>query len=185
MTWSYKLMNKLGLTLPPNYKSITPQFVIKRAVLFWFREFLQNMARFSILFGPFASKIVRPTLYRMIGVNIGKKVFIGQDVMIDLIHPHLVTIEDGVRIALRTIILAHHRDLSQYRKGMWVGDCDYVIAPVHIKEGVQIGADTKILPGVTIGEGAVIGSGAVVTKDIPPWVLAVGVPAKVIKVFSE
>jgi acetyltransferase-like isoleucine patch superfamily enzyme len=185
MTWSYKLLNKLGLRLPPNYESITPPIVIKRAILFWYREFLQNMARFSVLFGPFASKLIRPALYRMIGVNVGKRVFIGQDVMIDLIHPHLVTIEDGALIALRTVILAHQRNLSIYTKGMWIGDCEHLVAPVLIKKGALIGAGTKILPGVTIGEGAVIGAGSVVTKDIPDWVLAAGAPAKVLKEFQE
>ena len=46
-------------------------------------------------------------------------------------------------------------------------------------------ADRIILPGVTIGKGAVIGAGSVVTKDIPPYCVAVGVPAKVIKTFTE
>ena len=41
------------------------------------------------------------------------------------------------------------------------------------------------MPGVTIGKGAVIGAGAVVTKDIPDYCIAVGVPAKVIKKLGE
>jgi acetyltransferase-like isoleucine patch superfamily enzyme len=41
------------------------------------------------------------------------------------------------------------------------------------------------MPGVTIGQGAVIGAGSVVTKDIPPYSIAVGTPAKVIKTFEK
>ena len=57
--------------------------------------------------------------------------------------------------------------------------------PVNIKDGVWVGANTTILPGVTIGENSVIGAGSVVTKDIPPNSLAMGVPCKVIKEIGE
>lgn len=50
-----------------------------------------------------------------------------------------------------------------------------------IGNDVFIGANVTVLDGVTIGDGAVIGAGAVVTKDIPPYAIAVGVPAKVKK----
>jgi maltose O-acetyltransferase len=53
--------------------------------------------------------------------------------------------------------------------------------PVFIGDWVYIGSRVTILPGVTIGEGAAIAAGAVVTKNVPPWVLVGGVPAKTIK----
>lgn len=49
-----------------------------------------------------------------------------------------------------------------------------------IKRGAQIGMNVTLLPGVVIGEGALIGSGSVVTKDIPPYVIAYGSPARVL-----
>jgi acetyltransferase-like isoleucine patch superfamily enzyme len=52
---------------------------------------------------------------------------------------------------------------------------------VHINDDVWIGAGAIILDGVTIGKGSIIGAGAVVTKDIPPYSVAVGIPARVIK----
>jgi acetyltransferase-like isoleucine patch superfamily enzyme len=52
---------------------------------------------------------------------------------------------------------------------------------IKIEDDVWIGAGAKVLDGVKIGEGSVIGAGAVVTKDIPPYSVAVGVPAQVIK----
>lgn len=55
---------------------------------------------------------------------------------------------------------------------------------VIIGNDVWLGARTMILPGVTIGNGAVIGAGAVVTKDVPPYAVVGGVPAKVIKYRS-
>ena len=56
-------------------------------------------------------------------------------------------------------------------------------APVILEENVWLGGRVIVLPGVTIGAGSVIGAGGVVTHDIPPRSLAVGVPAKVIKEF--
>jgi len=54
-------------------------------------------------------------------------------------------------------------------------------APIILEDNVWLGARVIVLKGVTIGEGSVIGAGSVVTKDIPPRSLAVGMPAKVIK----
>lgn len=56
-----------------------------------------------------------------------------------------------------------------------------VSEPIEIGDDVWIGTGVKILKGVKIGEGAVIGAGSVVTRDIPPYSVAVGVPARVIK----
>lgn len=53
--------------------------------------------------------------------------------------------------------------------------------PVTIEDDVWIGAGVVILPGVTIGEGSVIGAGSVVTKNIPPRVVAVGTPCRVLR----
>lgn len=53
--------------------------------------------------------------------------------------------------------------------------------PVKIGKRVWVGANVTILPGVTIGDNTVVGAGSVVTRDLPPNSVAVGVPAKVIK----
>lgn len=53
--------------------------------------------------------------------------------------------------------------------------------PVVIEDNVWIGEHACILPGVTIGRGSIVGANAVVTHDVPPFSLVVGVPAKVIK----
>lgn len=56
---------------------------------------------------------------------------------------------------------------------------------IIIEDGVWCGANVSVMPGVTIGQGAVIGAGAIVTKDIPPFSIAVGSPAKVIRKIVE
>lgn len=76
------------------------------------------------------------------------------------------------------------QDKSVYEKN------DFIEKSIDISKGnpkiaigndVWIATNAVILPGVTIGDGAVIGAGAIVTKDIPPYAIAVGVPAKIIK----
>lgn len=57
--------------------------------------------------------------------------------------------------------------------------------PIVIGDDVWIGGSSVILPGVTIGRGAVIGAGSVVTRDIPPMVLAAGGPCRVIRPITE
>ncbi len=57
--------------------------------------------------------------------------------------------------------------------------------PIHIGKNVWIGANSVILPGVTIGDNSVIGAGSIVTKDIPSNVVAFGIPCKVQREISE
>lgn len=58
---------------------------------------------------------------------------------------------------------------------------DKGLEKVNIGNDVWIGVKATIMPGITIGDGAVIGSNAVVTKDVPPYAIVVGVPAKILK----
>jgi acetyltransferase-like isoleucine patch superfamily enzyme len=58
---------------------------------------------------------------------------------------------------------------------------DWVCIPTYLKKGVSIGSSSTIMCGITIGEGAMVGAGAVVTKDVPPNSIVVGVPARIIE----
>ena len=58
---------------------------------------------------------------------------------------------------------------------------DLICKPIVIEDNVWIASHATILPGVTIGEGAVVGACAVVTKDVAPWTVVGGNPAKFIK----
>jgi acetyltransferase-like isoleucine patch superfamily enzyme len=86
--------------------------------------------------------------------------------------PSGVTIEDEVFIGPHAVFT---NDLHPKAVGEWE------ITPTLVKKGASIGAGAVIVCGVTIGEGAMVGAGAVVTKDVPPGVLVVGNPAKVVK----
>jgi acetyltransferase-like isoleucine patch superfamily enzyme len=54
-------------------------------------------------------------------------------------------------------------------------------SPVDIGDYVWVGMNSIILKGVTVGEGAIIGAGSVVTRDVPPFCLAAGAPARVLR----
>lgn len=122
----------------------------------------------------------RTRLHRMRGVNIGKNVYIGYDVIFDRIHPEYITIEDYAEIGDRCIISAHSRGTLPLRDKY-----PRSVQPVRIGMGVWMAPGCTVIQGVEIGEMSVIGTGAVVNKSIPPHSLAVGVPAKVIKKLED
>jgi acetyltransferase-like isoleucine patch superfamily enzyme len=113
------------------------------------------------------------------GVKIGRHVFIGPNVSIDLLYPDLITLEDYVSIGMNCMIFAH----SNPTCSMEIKKYYYPrkVAPVRIKRGAWIPPGTIVLCGVTIGENSIVGAGSVVTKDIEPYTIAVGVPIKEIK----
>ncbi len=65
--------------------------------------------------------------------------------------------------------------------GNFVKERDQHYEKVYVKNDVWIGANSVIMPGVTVGNGAIIGANAVVTKDVPDYAIVVGIPAKIIK----
>ncbi len=90
-----------------------------------------------------------------------------------------LTIGDDCLLGFENIILtsthaADRVDVSVIDQGM-------VSAPVFIGDDVWTGCRVVILPGVRIGSHAVIGAGSVVTKDVPDWAVAAGIPAKFIR----
>jgi len=90
-----------------------------------------------------------------------------------------ITLEDFVVIGDNVILAsAAHPMQGVYFNQTWQ-------KPITIRQNVWITAGVIVLPGVTIGENAIIGAGAVVTEDIPPNSVAVGVPAKVIRTLDS
>lgn len=54
-----------------------------------------------------------------------------------------------------------------------------------LRQGASVGANATLLPGIEIGEGAMVAAGALVTKDVPPWKLAIGFPARINELPEE
>jgi acetyltransferase-like isoleucine patch superfamily enzyme len=92
-----------------------------------------------------------------------------------------ITIGDNVHIGAHVSITAHEaRHISPDRQEVFA-PLDFDFAPVVIEDHVLICSGAQIIPGVRIGHHAMIGGGAVVVGDIPPYALAVGCPARVIR----
>jgi maltose O-acetyltransferase len=115
------------------------------------------------------------------GVSIGEDTFIGHQVMINGNEMARVTIGDNVDIAPRVVILAgtHEVDMTLLHSA---GPCKGI--PICIEDGAWIGANSTVLPGVTIGRKAVIGAGSVVCRNIPAFTVGIGNPCRPIKIWD-
>lgn len=97
-----------------------------------------------------------------------------------------VLIEDNVRIAGRAFLFGysgHSFDPSLRAQGF--GDRNSDVGDIVLEHDVWLGTNVTVCPNVTIGHGTVVGTGSVVTKSLPPMVVAAGNPAKVIRSLSE
>lgn len=137
---------------------------------------------------------VRTPLWRLILKRMGKQVFFDHKVYIkfprlveigdrvavnrgvefysDYLNGHRIVIGDDVHIAPNVKFHAAGHDLTDLVR--------HTGADIVVGDGAWIGASSIVLPGVKIGEHSVVGAGSVVTSDVPPGKIAVGVPARVI-----
>jgi len=181
-------MKRLGVYLSPKkYGSISLGQLMWKAMRLWKNEILQSIAKDAVFLSPapLSTRVIRPILHRWRGVNVGKNVTINQEVIFDNIYPEMITLEDGCIVSNAVQIVIHKRDYSDYKVGDNVNDLGYSVLPTRIGKGATIGLGSIILGGVDIGDGAVIAAGSIVTKSIPPYTMAVGIPARVVKYFPD
>lgn len=134
-----------------------------------FRLFVYR--RLGVKIGPHTSLHWRMRFYAPHGVTIGSHSIIGNDVFLD--GRFGLAIGDNVNIGGETAIFTAEHDPNAPDFGM-------LGAPVVIEDYVYIASRSTILPGVRVGRGAVVALGAVVTKDVPPYTIVGGVPARAI-----
>lgn len=109
-------------------------------------------------------------IYRtFLGMKIGDKTSFALMVMPDTMFPERISVGNNSIIGFNTTILAHEYLIEEYR----IGD-------VVIGDRVMIGANTTILPGVEIGDGAIVSAASLVNRDIPAGSLAGGNPVRII-----
>jgi len=122
---------------------------------------------------------LRVALQRARGVKIGKHVYLGFDVEIDHIRPDLVTIEDYATVGQHVMVFSHRNAGSSAEiKEKYFPS---FVAPTTIKRGAWVTAGSMVLAGVTVGEVSVVGAGSVVKKDVEPYTVVVGNPARMVR----
>ncbi|RIK30587.1 MAG: acetyltransferase [Anaerolineae bacterium] len=173
-------------------------FFLKRsfwyAFYYFFAQHLPASYRFQPLgkFAKWCRAVACKRLFRACGqrVNVEKganfytgwEIELGDDssLGIDCMIPYDLKVGKDVMMGPYVVIVGENHNSSSREIPMRLqGYKKY--SPVRIEDDVWIGARATILPGVTIGKGAIIGASAVVTKDVPPYAICAGNPARVIK----
>ncbi|MFA0067588.1 DapH/DapD/GlmU-related protein [Vibrio breoganii] len=145
---------------------------------------------------------IRPKLYRVAGINIGfgssitgplslrldttKRIYIGKSTYLNSetrfgCEDSNIVIGNNVLVGPRVSFESASHNIV-YNKNTGRGLCTKEII---VEDKVWIGAGAIVLQGVTIGEGSVVAAGAVVTKDVEPYSVVGGVPAKLLKVIES
>jgi acetyltransferase-like isoleucine patch superfamily enzyme len=96
-----------------------------------------------------------------------------------------VTIEDDVFIGHNVTFINDMYPRSTAEGGGLQTEADWKVVPTFIKKGASVGSSATILAGVTVGEGAIVGAGSVVTKDVPPWTIVAGNPARLLRSIEK
>ena len=152
-----------------------------------------------VTFGKNSVLSCRIVLERNVGtVSIGHDSYIGGS---QIICAHQIEIGNNVLVSWGCTIVDHDshsldwrdraEDVRKWREGLLSGGLEKAselknwdvveMAPIRIGDKVWLGMNVTVLKGITIGEGAVVAAGSMVTKDVPPWTLVAGNPARIIK----
>ncbi|MEO6950563.1 MAG: acyltransferase [Polyangia bacterium] len=147
----------------------------------------------SVVFEPGA------LVFHAENIELGENVYVGHHAILKAYHKNRLVIGEGTWIGQaaffhsaggltigRDVGIAPHVQILTSRhadpgRDLPIMDGALELAPVVIEDGCDLGMGAIVLPGVTIGRGAQVGAGAVVTKDVPPYTVAVGNPARFLR----
>ncbi len=124
----------------------------------------------------------RKIFFRETGVQIGPGTNITPGLIVNDGYSGLCRIGARVSIATNvTLVVDSNPNNSMLNDEVYVKTKLIKTEPVVIEDDAWLGTNAVVLPGVTVGRGAVVGAGAVVTRDIPPYTVVAGVPARVVR----
>ena len=123
------------------------------------------------------------TLFPPFHTDCGKNIAVGKNVFINsgckFQDQGGIVIGDGALIGHNVVLATLNHSLAVRDRQ------DLIPGPIRIGKNAWIGSNVTILPGVTVGDGAVVAAGAFVTKDVPAYTVAGGVPARVLRPLTE
>ncbi|MDR7079988.1 acetyltransferase-like isoleucine patch superfamily enzyme [Neobacillus niacini] len=144
------------------YKTVPFWKVVKNFIVI-------QLARYTPFLG------MKNWLYRtFLGLKVGEQTSFALMVMPDVMFPEKISVGRNTVIGYNTTLLAHEYLIKEYRLG-----------PVNIGSEVMIGANSTVLPGVTIGDGAIVSAGTLVHKDVPAGAFVGGNPMRIIYTKEE
>jgi acetyltransferase-like isoleucine patch superfamily enzyme len=125
---------------------------------------------------------LRRLLFEASGVEIGADTYINANLV--LYDDYAGLVRFGARVAVAhnvTIVASQGPNNSRLGDHPFVREQLAITAPVTIEDDAWLGTGCIILPGVTVGRGAIVGAGAVVTRDVEPYTIVAGIPARVVR----
>ncbi|MFC4411497.1 acyltransferase [Chungangia koreensis] len=144
------------------YKTVSFWKVAKNFVVIQIGRYTPSMALKRFLYRTF------------LRMDIGKQTSLALMVVPDTMFPERIKVGENTIIGFNTTLLAHEYLIEEYRLG------DIVIG-----DRVMIGANSTILPGVVIGDGAIVSAGTLVHRDVPAGAMAGGNPMRIIYTAEE
>jgi acetyltransferase-like isoleucine patch superfamily enzyme len=170
-------LRRNNIQLGVNYKRFSKEPVVGRNLVIRSNSIIYNDVVIGDDFKTGHNVLIREK------TNIGNDVLIGTNTIIEgeCVIGNNVSIQSNVYIPRNTII----------EDNVFVGPCacftndrypirvDYKLKGPRIRKGASIGANTTFLSNIEVGEGAMVAAGAVVTRSVPPFYLAIGTPAKI------
>jgi maltose O-acetyltransferase len=127
----------------------------------------------------------RKIFFMMTGVHIGEGTNITPGLIVNDGYSGLVSIGERVSIATNVTLVADSNPNNSHLGALpYVKEHLIKTAPVVIEDDVWLGTNAVVLPGVRVGRGAIVGAGAVVTRDVPPFTVVAGVPARPVRALT-
>jgi acetyltransferase-like isoleucine patch superfamily enzyme len=164
-----------GAFTPSQFRRIGADCVLEPGMMVFHPENISlgdnvYVGHYAILKGYYKNELI-----------IGDQSWIGQQCFLHSAGGLTIGARVGIGPGVRVITSVH----KEQGRGVPVLFSRVETAPVTIEDDADVGVGSIVLPGVTIGRGAIVGAGAVVNRSVPPFAVAAGVPARVLRFRPE